>query len=218
MVCWTLRVPAWPSLQCTSLANFVFDDIKLVVWNWPQREYFQQGNWWMPQIRPLFGSKLDVKHWPARDLKYLFTGFHLPSVKRHCTGHKLSCSSKSAQKAKRVSADESWEWENLLSAAAAAASYCQVTPAHLVSTAMTEGDVRLKKHPIQCYQRLDGSLPIFYGYPHVHTHIKAQFWTHQNGTIPAILCLLLSFFLSFVFIGPHPRHMEVIRLGVKLEL
>ena len=29
---------------------------------------------------------------------------------------------------------------------------------------------------------------------------------------------ILSFFLFFGFLGPHPRHVEVPRLGVKLEL
>ena len=30
--------------------------------------------------------------------------------------------------------------------------------------------------------------------------------------------LFYIFFLSLVFLGPHPRHMEVPRLGVELEL
>ena len=30
--------------------------------------------------------------------------------------------------------------------------------------------------------------------------------------------LYYFFFLSFVFLGPHWQHMEVLRLGVKLEL
>ena len=32
------------------------------------------------------------------------------------------------------------------------------------------------------------------------------------------LFLFFFFFLSFVFWGPHPQHMEVPRLGVVLEL
>ena len=39
--------------------------------------------------------------------------------------------------------------------------------------------------------------------------------------ISVVIVLLkfpLFFFLSFIFLGPLPQHMEVLRLGVKLEL
>ena len=44
---------------------------------------------------------------------------------------------------------------------------------------------------------------------------------HRNETHPNILifCLFVCFlFVCFCFLGPHPRHMEVPRLGVELEL
>ena len=55
-----------------------------------------------------------------------------------------------------------------------------------------------------------------------------DFWTF-NLNVPSVsyefltdisyllLLLLLLLFLSFVFSGPHPQHMEVPRLGVQLE-
>ena len=36
--------------------------------------------------------------------------------------------------------------------------------------------------------------------------------------LPQTLCAFLFVFFCLVFLGPHPQHMEVLRLGVKLEL
>ena len=32
------------------------------------------------------------------------------------------------------------------------------------------------------------------------------------------VCVCVSFFFNYYFLGPHPLHMEVPRLGVELEL
>ena len=44
----------------------------------------------------------------------------------------------------------------------------------------------------------------------VHIVITADKWWFSNFSIP--------FFFFFCFLGPHPRHMVIRRLGVKLEL
>ena len=41
---------------------------------------------------------------------------------------------------------------------------------------------------------------------------------HLAGHEPSGSAALCSFFFSFVFLGPHPWHMEIPRLGVKWEL
>ena len=47
-------------------------------------------------------------------------------------------------------------------------------------------------------------------------HISSQEWMPPSVMIPMDMPLLSSF--CFLFIGPHPQHMQVPRLGVKSEL
>ena len=61
-------------------------------------------------------------------------------------------------------------------------------------------------------------------YHHIAGHSK--FWRQKVSVITEAILdyehffffFLFSFFLSFVFLGPHLWHMEVPRLGVELEL
>ena len=47
------------------------------------------------------------------------------------------------------------------------------------------------------------------------THCEA--WQDSDKQLTLIYFLFPFFFLSFVFLGPHPQRMEVPRLGVKSE-
>ena len=49
-----------------------------------------------------------------------------------------------------------------------------------------------------------------YTYVHMHTHIL---FPSQCGKVSSVAA-----FFFLVFLGPHPQHMEVPRLGVESEL
>ena len=59
------------------------------------------------------------------------------------------------------------------------------------------------------YSKVIQSYIYIYTYIYIHTHIL--FLIFRNVLVGGL-------FVCFVFLGPHPHHMEVLRLGVELEL
>ena len=56
-----------------------------------------------------------------------------------------------------------------------------------------------------------------YIYTHTHTHTHIYIYIHTHIYITQI-CITVSFCCTQVFLGMHLWHMEVLRLGVELEL